>query len=182
MVEERLRIEPNNKLYMLGKGFVLSFLYQPEKAMSYLDSSFEANPSNSGVFMFGDGGRAYLYLGHYDQVIELLEVALMEGYDIPRISGTLAIAYFHLERTEDMKKIIEQLKELSLQSPAGSPAFYIAMIYAQMGEIDTAFNWLDKAYEDHEVEMFWLKVEPPFEPLHNDPRWQVMLEKVGFPD
>lgn len=44
-----------------------------------------------------------------------------------------------------------------------------------------AFEWLDKAYKDHEVEMYWLKVEPPFEPLYNDPRWQEMLDKVGFP-
>ncbi len=55
------------------------------------------------------------------------------------------------------------------------------MIYSQMGEIDTAFEWLDKAYEDQEVEMYWLKVEPPFEPLRGDPRWQVILYKVGFP-
>jgi len=33
----------------------------------------------------------------------------------------------------------------------------------------------------YEVEMYWLKVEPPFKPLYNDPRWQEMLDKVGFP-
>ena len=32
------------------------------------------------------------------------------------------------------------------------------------------------------VEMIWLKVEPPFEPLRSDPRWQEMLDKVGFPE
>jgi len=36
--------------------------------------------------------------------------------------------------------------------------------------------------QDREVEMYWLKVEPPFEPLRNDPRWQEMLDKVGFPE
>lgn len=40
-------------------------------------------------------------------------------------------------------------------------------------------EWLEKAYQ---VEMYWLKVEPPLEPLHDDPRWQVMLDKVGFPN
>jgi hypothetical protein len=69
-----------------------------------------------------------------------------------------------------------------LGTQANSPSFYLAMIYAQLGEIDTAFEWLEKAYQDHEVEMYWLKVEPPFEPLRNDPRWQVMLDKVGFPE
>lgn len=45
-----------------------------------------------------------------------------------------------------------------------------------------AFEWLEKAYQDHEVEMYWLKVEPSFEPLRSDPRWQGMLDKVGFPE
>ncbi len=33
---------------------------------------------------------------------------------------------------------------------------------------------------NNEVELYWLKVKPEFEPLHDDPRWQVMLDKVGF--
>jgi hypothetical protein len=55
------------------------------------------------------------------------------------------------------------------------------MIYAQTGDVNTAFEWLEKGLRDHEVEMYWLKVEPPFEPLHSDPRFQVMLDKIGYP-
>ena len=36
-----------------------------------------------------------------------------------------------------------------------------------------------KAYE---VEMYWLKIELPFELLYNDTRWQVMLDRIGFPE
>ena len=64
--------------------------------------------------------------------------------------------------------------------PTGSPSFYTSMVYAQMGEIEKAFQWLEKAYQDHELEMYWLKVEPPFQPLHGDPRWKEMLDRVGF--
>ena len=56
------------------------------------------------------------------------------------------------------------------------------MIYAQMGEPDLAFECLDKAFKEHEIEMYWLKVEPPFEPVHEDRRWDEMPDKVGFPD
>jgi hypothetical protein len=51
-----------------------------------------------------------------------------------------------------------------------------------MQEIDLAFKWLEKAYIDREVEMYWLKMEPHFTPLRSDPRWKEMLKKVGFPD
>jgi hypothetical protein len=76
---------------------------------------------------------------------------------------------------------LDEIMKKSEKSAAGSPSFYTAMIYAQMGKIDLAFEWLEKAYETNEVEMYWLKVEPPFEPLRHDPRWQTILGKVGFP-
>jgi len=79
-------------------------------------------------------------------------------------------------------KLLQEIKALSEESSRGSPSFYVARVYAQRGEINTAFEWLEKAYQDHEVEMYWLKVEPPFKPLRNDPRWQDLLDKVGFPE
>jgi len=36
-----------------------------------------------------------------------------------------------------------------------------------------------KSYETHELEMIWLKVEPPFEPLRSDPRWQECCKRVS---
>jgi hypothetical protein len=92
-----------------------------------------------------------------------------------------AISYFNTNRHDETKHIIEKLRKRSESNVGGSPSFYLAMIYAQTGEVNTAFKWLEKGLRDHEVEMYWLKVEPPFEPLHSDPRFQVMLDKIGYP-
>ena len=100
----------------------------------------------------------------------------------PAISGWLAIAYYHTDQKEKTENVLKELIAKSDTTAVGSPAFYTAMIYAQMGETDLAFEYLEKAYDAHEVEMYWLKVEPPFDPIRNDPRWQVMLYKVGFPN
>ncbi len=179
-INEALRIEPNSMVFLRSKSLTLAFLDKLVESEPYLKTAFEEDiPS---IRTYGDAGRIYLYLGRYDKVIDLLEQGLEEGFQFPRLIGTLAIAYFHTGGTDDQEEIVEELIKLSEQSPVGSPSFYLAMIYTQMGEIDIAFEWLDKAYEDHEVEMYWLKVEPPFEPLHDDSRWQEMLDKVGFPD
>ena len=122
--------------------------------------------------------RVFIYLSMYKQAIEVLS----QMSEFPRSLGLLSIAYFHEGEQENFDELFQKLTSRSEESSAGSPSFYIAMVYAQMGEIDTSFKWLDKSYEDREVEMHWLKVEPPFEPLRNDPRWQEMLDKVGFPE
>ena len=126
--------------------------------------------------------RVYFYAHMYQEVIEnVMSIYEANAELIPYHAGYLACAYILTNQEERTNPIIEQLKQKAALTPAGSPSFYLAMIYAQTGEIDTAFKWLAKAYEDHEVEMYWLKVEPPFDPLRNDPRWQEMLDKVGFP-
>jgi hypothetical protein len=49
-----------------------------------------------------------------------------------------------------------------------------------MGETDKAVQLLEKAFADREVEMYWLNVEPLFKPLHGDPRFENILQKIGF--
>ncbi len=127
--------------------------------------------------------KIIFYAHKYQEVIEnVMSIYETNAELIPYHAGYLACAYFLTNQEEKTNPIIEQLKQKAALSSVRSPSFYLAMIYSQMGEIDTAYEWLDKAYEDHEVEMFWLKVEPSFEPLRSDPRWQGMLDKVGFPE
>jgi hypothetical protein len=101
---------------------------------------------------------------------------------IPRSFGCAAIAYSKLGQADKTEEILDILQRKASESAVGSPSYYTAMFYADMGEIDLAFEWLEKGYNNHEIEMYWLKVEPPFEPIRSDPRWQTMLDKVGYPE
>lgn len=97
------------------------------------------------------------------------------------MSAIKAIALFKMNKQKECSQLLKELTKISETSTIGSPAFYSAMIYAEMGEIDIAFEYLEKSYRAHEVEFYWLKVEPPFKPLHNDPRWKQLMDKVPFP-
>jgi eukaryotic-like serine/threonine-protein kinase len=59
--------------------------------------------------------------------------------------------------------------------------FVIAKAYVELGEKDKAFAELNKAYENRESPLQWLKVEPQLDPLRSDPRFQALLKRVGFP-
>jgi len=85
------------------------------------------------------------------------------------VISSLAVAYYHLNEVEKANLPVKELITKAEESSVGSPSFYSALIYAQMEEIVASFEWLEKAYQDREVEMYWLKVEPPFEPLHRSP-------------
>ena len=95
--------------------------------------------------------------------------------------GIKSIAYLKLGDQEGHIKELNALIRRTEETAGGSPSFYTAMVYASKGDSEEAFNWLNKSFENNEVELYWLKVEPEFESIHSDPRWQEMLDKVGFP-
>jgi TolB-like protein/class 3 adenylate cyclase len=173
--------EPNTG-HLLGQhALALYFNSRYEEARKMLEKTLKANREiQPGNFYF-EAARTYLYLGEYDEVIRLLNDVMTEYQRSPHLLSFFCIAHHNLNHNREASELLLSLINL-YGTKVNSPAFYIAMVYAQMNDIDQTFEWLEKSYQDHEVEMYWLKVEPPFEPLHNDPRWQVMLDKVGFPD
>jgi adenylate cyclase len=60
-----------------------------------------------------------------------------------------------------------------------SPAWF-AMVYAGLGDKDRAFAYLDSAYLDRSRELIFLKVAARWDGLRSDPRFQVLLRKVGL--
>jgi TolB-like protein/DNA-binding winged helix-turn-helix (wHTH) protein/Tfp pilus assembly protein PilF len=56
-----------------------------------------------------------------------------------------------------------------------------ALLCARSGEVDKAFEWLDKAFQKRMFGMIFLKFDSQLDPLHSDPRWNDLLRRVGFP-
>jgi adenylate cyclase len=97
---------------------------------------------------------------------------------IPYILCYSAICYFKTGDVVTGEKLLAQMIELSKQGPVRSPSYHIAQVYSALGEKDQAFHWLNKALDTHEIEMYWLHIEPPLLPLHTDPRWSHLITKM----
>lgn len=61
------------------------------------------------------------------------------------------------------------------------PAWMIARLYADMGNKEQAFQWLNTAYQEHDWLLMGLKTHFPFDPLRSDPRFAELIRKVGLP-
>lgn len=59
-------------------------------------------------------------------------------------------------------------------------AFTRAVYHAELGEKDKAFAELNTAYENREAILIRLRVDPRLDPLRDDPRFQGLLQRVGF--
>jgi len=160
---------------------VISYVYnnQSEKGLKLAETAIELFGNNSlyGVI------PVLNHTGNYQRVIDLFNEYGQNQEDRSfHFLAYTAIAYHHSNQDEITNSLLKEILQRSNQSAAGSPSYYAAMILADLGKVEASFELLEKAYLDREEEMYWLKVEPTFESLRSDSRWQQMLDKVGFPE
>ena len=75
------------------------------------------------------------------------------------------------------KRLAQELEEARNELPM---PFEMAEIYAQLGEKDLAFQWLDKAIENRNYLVLYLRVVPNLDPLRSDPRFANILRRVNL--
>ncbi|MGH9948920.1 MAG: protein kinase domain-containing protein [Pyrinomonadaceae bacterium] len=87
-----------------------------------------------------------------------------------------AIIFHKMGRVENADAALAELIELHTKSDA----YQIAEIYSMRGELDEAFRWLESAFDVRDPGITHTKVDPRFRPLHDDPRWPALLDRIGF--
>lgn len=121
-------------------------------------------------------GWAAWYQGRADDAVGTLEKALARSREAWPLSY-LGHVYARLGRAEEAKGLLGELEQLGARAQAPPIAF--AVIHAGLGNIDTAFEWLERAYRLRDGRLFWLPGEPGLDPLHPDPRFADLLRRMG---
>jgi TolB-like protein/Tfp pilus assembly protein PilF len=124
-------------------------------------------------------GWAYEQLGRYSDAIPQLEMADSVSPGSGKVLAAVAHAYALAGRRSEAKKILGQLlvmKEQRYVSP-----YEIAVIHVGLGERDQAFEWLERAYQEHSSWLSYLNAESRLDPLHSDSRFASLVRRVGLP-
>jgi TolB-like protein/DNA-binding winged helix-turn-helix (wHTH) protein/tetratricopeptide (TPR) repeat protein len=102
-------------------------------------------------------------------------VSLSDG---PIYRGQLAHAYALAGNRAKALEILEQLKTLSKEKYV--VPVDIAIIYTGLGDRNSAFQWLEKAYQERTARITELS-EPHFDSLRSDPRFPDLMRRIGLP-
>jgi tetratricopeptide (TPR) repeat protein len=167
--------------YYPNSSMILSLYYtgQYEKAEAFARLRVR---TFSNYLTLDSYGFLMLNTGKYEEAIPIFQRVMdIEGIRYPRILGWMGAAYARLGNQEKALEHIEELKAKIPVNDAGSLRFFIAVIHAAFGDKPSALLWLQQAYEQHEMEMPWLISEPQFYELHEEPEFQALVQKIGFP-
>jgi hypothetical protein len=82
-------------------------------------------------------------------------------------------------KKEKARALLSELHEKSKLEFVAS--MKLSPLYLCLGEVDKAFEFLEKAYQEHDSQLYWLRVVPFYGMLQSDPRYQDLLRRMNFP-
>jgi TolB-like protein len=175
-------IETDTKNENAWQGVIVSAYFAGRNADSIIRKALATPVMKDNIYVRSESARVFMYLKKYDQAVSIVRQLNHDFPDVnsPRLDAIEAISFYNTNRPDETNRILDELIQRSNRYASGSPSFYIAMIYSVMGKTDLAFDWLEKSFKAHEVEMYWLRTEPLFESLRQDPRYKSLLLRVGF--
>lgn len=125
-------------------------------------------------------GVAHVQQGKPEQAIVKLQAAIDAGQRHPGVTGMLAYAYAAAGQTPEAQTMLQQLTGLS-QGRFGV-AIHVSRIHAALGDKDRAFEWLQRARDERDPHVIWLKVDPTFDSLRSDDRFDAILQEMRLAD
>jgi DNA-binding winged helix-turn-helix (wHTH) protein/Flp pilus assembly protein TadD len=124
-------------------------------------------------------GRTYQELGRFDDA--LTEFRRVED-KLPEWPVSIAAKGFVTAaagRADEAQNILDELQRLAGKKFVTS--YGVALVYAGLGQSDSAFAWLNKAFDERSHWLVWLRLDPRWKGLRSDPRFAALMSRVGFP-
>jgi len=175
--EKGRELDPLSLIINTGVGWALYFARQYEKAADSLRRTLEIDANF--VLARAVLGLSYLQLGRVQEALSELQAASDLSGASPLYHALLGHAFGLTGSSAEARKILQQLQEQSTQFYVSS--FCAAEIYLGLGETEHAIQSLEQAYEDRARELVMLNIEPRFDPLRSDARFQSLIARMSFP-
>lgn len=157
-------------------NFYLSREY--DKAIEQLQRVIEMDPNFMPArsvigCVFVQKGLCDEAVSEYRRVLELIQGSATAEVSVKAL---MAHAYGRCGKRRDALKLLEEVL------PGGTSAPYsIAGIYAALDDCDPAFEWLTKSYEQRDLQLVSLQVDPTLDGLRQDQRFHDLVKRIGLP-
>jgi adenylate cyclase len=171
-----LELDP---LSLYTQGYFAFNLYlagRYDDAIRQCRKSLELDPEYPLAFQ--TLGRCFVQKSLFPEAIAAIHKAVVSSGNSTEELSYLAYAYVASGNLEKAHEILRELDTLSKHAYVSK--YHLAYVHAALGDKDRAFELLELAYKERDVDLFLLKVDVRFATLRSDPRYEMMLKKIGL--
>ena len=173
-IERARQLDPLSLIIQVDNGAILFFSRQYDRAIEQFQAVLKVEPTFPRARMMD---YAYAQQGRYAEALADIEIwrrvdntywiLIEEGY-----------VYGRAGQPAEARRALEKLK---LMNRGGKiDPFGLVPVYVGLGDKDQAFAWIEKSIANHSPGPIALKVDPIYEPLRSDPRFQSVLQRLGL--
>jgi TolB-like protein/tetratricopeptide (TPR) repeat protein len=174
--ERAIELDPLSLLMNMTRALNYYLARKYDNAIDELDQVIRMEPNFVAArSVLGNAllqkGRCDKALGEYQKALELIK-----GAEVAEVSvkALIARAFALCGKQSDAVTLLQEITDAS--------PYAIAGVYAALGDHDSAFEWLDKAYVQHDIQLVSLKTDPSLDSLREDQRFQHLVKQVGLPN
>jgi adenylate cyclase len=168
-----LEIDPLSPVANYEVAHLLFYERRYEESETQSKKNIELDPN----FWYAHFQLFYVYRMKRDYPSAVEELAkVQEARGEPDAAKFIRESFAKGDWQQFLRKITEQRTRLKLYP------YFVATLFAELGEKDKAFATLNEALETKDQHTAWMKVDPYMDPLRADPRFQEVRRKAGFPE
>jgi len=171
-------LDPVSVTTAASAGWTLYFARQYDRAIDQCQKALELEPNNAGARACI--GEAQLAKRNYDNAIEQCRIAVTLSANDPVRLAALGRAYALAGKPDEARKVIAGLRAEAARHYV--PAYFVATVYAALGEKNEAFGALDQARSQRDSYLTWVKVDDALDPLRSDARFASLLRRINLPE
>ncbi len=174
-VKKAIELDPLNSFFQSALAYYLYYARRYDDAIAQITKTLELDPASTlaphllGCCLLWKGDTA----GAIAEFQRSKAVVAGAWYQ-----GLLGYAYAISGDRPKAEQMLRELEEMAKRQYVSSTA--LAMVYLGLGEKEKALDWLDKSYQDQESACWYLTVEPIYDSVRNEPRFQAILKKIGL--
>jgi TolB-like protein/Tfp pilus assembly protein PilF len=180
VIRHAVEIEPLSTIILARAGHIHYYAGQPHEGLRYCKLALDLDPN----FAVAHEVSALIYsqLLQIEQAVAALDQL---GTRPPSRAAPILLPYIHgmVGRPSEARAMLDALgySPEAGRAPTGYLPLWVCATYALVGELDTAFRWLAYMYEERSFSVLLCHVEPGFDALRLDSRFQQWLIRIGLP-
>jgi serine/threonine protein kinase/Tfp pilus assembly protein PilF len=169
-------LDPLSLIINTAAGDAFHYAGQYDRAIEQYQKALDLDATFAVAHLFL--GWIYRQKGMYEEAIAEIQTAINLHGEYSPFAASLAHVYALAGKIKEAREILDNLKKQEKQIYV-SP-FYIAIIYSALDEKNQAFEWLEKAFDEKDCPIIYIKVEFMLDPLRSDPRFKALLKKMNL--
>ncbi|MCP3981797.1 MAG: protein kinase [bacterium] len=169
-------LDPLSRVSNMILAWILFFARRYEESIRQAHRALELNPDYATAHRIL--GWAYEETGRHEEAIAAHTRAAELTAQEPNFAGQLGRAYAVAGRSDRAHDVLESL--LVHAKTRYVSELDIAIVYAALGESESALDWLERAFDERADHLPYLKVNPRLDVLRSAPRFKTLLQRMGL--